>query len=194
VSNRALAAFPFFEFVFCAYLKFFKFPFKKLGEALHSYTAVSREGVVLMHIKEVSRLPPKIKAEMWRGMVAYDAAHGIDTNFKRFALIAKKEKVGKVIGVLEGFTIYSEVFVSDLWIAAQFRRQGYGRALLEDLERRFEGKGYWGIALCTSEFQAPRFYEKCGFELEFVRKDTEHPQLTKYYFSKPFKNSGEHTP
>lgn len=33
------------------------------------------------------------------------------------------------------------------------------------------GKEYNNINLTTYEFQAPKFYEKCGFEIEFIRKD-----------------------
>lgn len=29
-------------------------------------------------------------------------------------------------------------------------------------------------------------YEKCGFELEFVRKNKSNPKLTKYFFIKYF--------
>ncbi|MDR1254909.1 MAG: GNAT family N-acetyltransferase [Puniceicoccales bacterium] len=50
------------------------------------------------------------------------------------------------------------------------QKKGYGRKLLQELELQFEGKGFWNINLCTSEFQAPEFYKKCGFELEFIRK------------------------
>ncbi len=41
---------------------------------------------------------------------------------------------------------------------------------------------------CTNEFQAPCFYEKCGFELEFIRKNEDNPRLNKYYFIKHFRN------
>lgn len=40
--------------------------------------------------------------------------------------------------------------------------------------------------LSTYGFQAPEFYKKCGFTLEFIREDKKNPKLTKYFFVKFF--------
>ena len=42
------------------------------------------------------------------------------------------------------------------------------------------------INLVTNSFQAPGFYEKCGFKLEFIRKNEKNPKLTKYFYVKYF--------
>ena len=42
------------------------------------------------------------------------------------------------------------------------------------------------INLTTYDFQAPDFYKKCGYEVEFVRKNKEEPKLTKYFLVKYF--------
>ena len=44
-------------------------------------------------------------------------------------------------------------------------------------------KGYEKIALKTFGFQAPEFYKKLGYELEFVRKDSDS-KLSKYFYLK----------
>ena len=59
-----------------------------------------------------------------------------------------------------------------------------GRSLVERLESHFRGQGFNNISLVTSAFQAPGFYEKCGFNLEFVRVNEKEPKLTKYFFVK----------
>ena len=33
-------------------------------------------------------------------------------------------------------------------------------------------------------FQAPGFYERCSFELEFVRENKSDPRLSKYFYIK----------
>lgn len=52
------------------------------------------------------------------------------------------------------------------------------------VEEYYKGKEYNNINLTTYEFQAPKFYEKCGFEIEFIRKDRENPKLSKYFLVK----------
>lgn len=56
------------------------------------------------------------------------------------------------------------------------------------LKEQFEGKGFNNINLVTSAFNAPEFYKKCGFTVEFVRENKINPQLTKTFFIKYFKN------
>lgn len=45
-----------------------------------------------------------------------------------------------------------------------------GTLLINTLEKYYENCGFDNINLCISEFQAPIFYEKLGFKLEFIRK------------------------
>lgn len=56
--------------------------------------------------------------------------------------------------------------------------------LVKAVEEYFIGKEFKNINLTTYEFQAPKFYEKCGFEIEFVREDKENPKLLKYFLVK----------
>ena len=51
---------------------------------------------------------------------------------------------------------------------------------------KFKNKEFENINLTTYEFQATEFYKKCGFEIEFVRKNKENPKLNKYYLVKYF--------
>ena len=39
------------------------------------------------------------------------------------------------------------------------------------------------ITLTTFGFQAPEFYKKLGFQVEFIREDKD-PKLTKYFLAK----------
>ena len=49
------------------------------------------------------------------------------------------------------------------------------------MKKFFKDKGFNNINLVTNEFQAPKFYESCGFDLEFVRENKKNLKLTKYF-------------
>lgn len=132
-------------------------------------------------------LPEDVEEKMRQDLVAYESSHGVDVNYKKFALILRNES-DDVLGVLNAFTAFSEVYIDDMWVHSAHRGKGYGRKLLQKLEDHFEGKGFNNINLVTSAFSAPGFYEKCGFTVEFVRENKINPKLTKTFFIKYFKN------
>lgn len=138
-------------------------------------------------INFVDQIPEDFEKIMRKDLVEYEAYHGIDVNFKRFALVLTK-KTGEIFGALNAFTAFSEVYIDDMWIEKSQRRKGYGSKLIQALEDYFEGKGYNNINLVTSAFQAPEFYKKCGFTAEFIRENKINPKLTKIFFVKYFKN------
>lgn len=138
-------------------------------------------------IEFTNELSDEIEEKMRQDLVAYENNHGIDVNYKKFALTLRDES-DDVLGVLNGFTAFSEVYIDDMWVDTAHRGKGYGRKLIEELENHFEGKGFNNINLVTSAFNAPEFYKKCGFTVEFVRENKINPKLTKTFFIKYFKN------
>lgn len=138
-------------------------------------------------IKFVDHLPQDVEEKMERGFVEYESHHGIDVNYKKFAIVLR-EKNGNIIGALTAYTAFAEICVDDLWIDKSYRGQGYGRQLLEVLENQFKGKGFNNINLVTNAFQAPLFYKKCGFTVELIRENAKNPKLTKTFFVKYFED------
>lgn len=137
------------------------------------------------HVEYVEKISKSIQKKMQKDLIDYESSHGIDVNYHPFALILRN-KSKDVIGVLQAYTAFAEIYVDDLWVDQNYRSQGYGRSLLDELEKRFKGKGFNNINLVTSAFQAPKFYEKCGFSIEFVRENKKNPQLTKFFLIKYF--------
>ena len=110
--------------------------------------------------------------------------NGVVCNYKSFAFVAKEDN--KIIGIITGNSYYKEVHISDLIVLEQYRNKHIGSKLMETIENYYENKGFENINLTTYGFQAPEFYKKCGFEIEFVRKNKENPKLNKYYLVKYF--------
>lgn len=136
-------------------------------------------------IEVIARLPAELERTIEAQHAAYEAQHGVICNYSPFA-ITLSDETGGVIGALKGYTAYAEIYVDDLWVEQSHRRRGHGRALLGALEQHFRHDGYDNINLVTNGFQAVDFYKKCGFGIEFVRENRQHPKLSKTFFIKYF--------
>jgi ribosomal protein S18 acetylase RimI-like enzyme len=102
-------------------------------------------------------------------------------NYEDFCFVAEDD--GDIVGVIVGRAYYNEVHIGDLIVGKDYRRAGVGSKLVAAVEEAYKGKGYEKIALTTFGFQAPEFYKKLGYELEFIREDAD-PKLSKYFYLK----------
>ena len=116
-----------------------------------------------------------------REFTDYAVDCAVALNFEEFTFVAEDE--GNIAGIITGRAYYNEVHIGDLIIGKNYRRAGVGSRLVAAVEDAFKGKGYEKIALTTFGFQAPEFYKKLGYELEFVREDKD-PKLSKYFYLK----------
>ncbi|WP_115708823.1 GNAT family N-acetyltransferase [Legionella sainthelensi] len=138
----------------------------------------------------VDQLSESLEKHMADDLIAYERKHGIDVNYKRFSVVLANE-VNEVCGVINAFTVFAEIYIDDIWVDTNHRGKGYGRQLIEALEAHFKGQGFNNINLCTSAFQAPEFYRKCGFQEEFTRINKKNPELSKTFFVKFFEEEAE---
>ena len=90
----------------------------------------------------------------------YDKENGIEYNFKKFSFVAKEND--QAVGYLTGFSYYSEVTINNLVVRKEYRNKGIGTMLIRRKEEYFKNKGFDNINLVTNNFQALKFYEKCG--------------------------------
>ena len=111
----------------------------------------------------------------------YAADCDVALNFEEFCFMAEED--GKIAGIITGRAYYNEVHIGDLIVGEAYRRDGVGSKLVEAVQNAYKDKGYKKIALTTFGFQAPEFYKKLGYELEFVRKDNDF-KLCKYFYMK----------
>lgn len=108
--------------------------------------------------------------------------NGVICNYTPFTFVAKEDD--KIIGIITGHSYYKEVHIDDLIVLEECRGNKVGSKLVKTVEEYYEDKGFKNINLTTYAFQAPNFYEKCGFEIEFVREDKENTKLSKYFLVK----------
>ena len=115
----------------------------------------------------------------------YDAKNNISCNYKPFGFVAYENDV--FIGAVTGYTCFAEVYIDDLVVKEEHRGKEIGTKLIKEVENYYKDKNFNNMNLVTNGFQAPKFYEKCGFQLEFVRENKDNPKLNKYFFVKFFK-------
>ena len=155
-------------------------PIHGWGEFMADYT-----------LELVDTLPDEGEEKLSQGLIAYESSYGIDVNYEKLSLLIRSES-DEVIGVLNAYTAYSEIYIDDLWVDSVWRDQGIGTRLVHELERRFGNQGFNNINLVTSAFQAPDFYRKLGYLEEFTRENKQNPKLSKTFFVKFFRD-GEQT-
>lgn len=142
--------------------------------------------MIMIDIKIVYHNDPgdDIGAFIDRGFTCYAEKFGIDVDYEIFAFTA--EENGRIVGVVQGHSYYKEVHISELIVDEKYRGRDIGTKLIQTVEEHFSGKGLENINLTTYGFQAPEFYKKSGFEVEYIRKSKYEPDLDKYFMVKYF--------
>lgn len=135
-----------------------------------------------MNIKRIDEIDSRTGDFIHEEFVRYGEENGVVLNYDDFCFVAEDDD-GKIMGVITGRAYYNEVHIGDLIVGREYRKGGIGRRLVETVEDAFKGKGYVKITLTTFGFQAPGFYKKLGYEVEFVRDDND-PKLRKIFLAK----------
>ena len=114
----------------------------------------------------------------------YEAKNEVVCNYTPFCFTAMID--GELVGAIAGATCFSEVYIDELVVKEEHRGKNIGSQLMSAVENYYKDYGFNNMNTMTNEFQAAKFYEKCGFELEFVRKNKDNPKLNKYFYVKYF--------
>ena len=136
-------------------------------------------------VEKVDEISEEIEKKMRDDLISYEASHGIDVNYKRFSLVLKNELQG-IIGVLNAYTAFSEIYIDDMWVESSYRGNGYGKQLILALENSFKGKGFNNINLVTSAFQAPGFYKKMRLYRRIYARKQEKSKIKQNVFCEIF--------
>lgn len=89
---------------------------------------------------------------------------------KLFSIFIRNEQQEIVAG-LSGWTWAHACEIKSLWVASSLRGQGYGRKLLESAEQEALVRDCKVILIVSYSFQAPEFYQTCGYELVWQLND-----------------------
>ena len=134
-----------------------------------------------MNIRRIIEVDNKVEEFINEEFSQYAIQKEIILNYDEFCFVAMENDT--ILGVIKGRALYNEVHIVDLIVNHECRKSGIGSRLVAAVEDAYKGSGYAKITLTTYGFQAPDFYKKQGYELEFVREDKD-PGLSKYFFKK----------
>lgn len=88
---------------------------------------------------------------------------------KTFAIFIKNSS-GQIVGGAKGVSYYGCLYVDMLWVHKELRQLGYGTLLMQKSEQIGKERNCSFAAVNTMNWEALPFYEKLGYEVEFVRE------------------------
>lgn len=76
------------------------------------------------------------------------------------------EENGRIVAGLDScITTFKILYVSTVFVDEEYRGKGYGRRLMEEMERRARAMGVNTIRLDTFSWQGKEFYEALGYSV-----------------------------
>ena len=97
--------------------------------------------------------------------------------------ITVTDKEGRIVGGCFGDSFLAHMHVAVIWVDKKYQGRGLGRKLLESIQEEARDAGCTTVSLETLSFQAPKFYEKFGFQ-EFARLQFFPQGPERIFFSK----------
>jgi len=87
-----------------------------------------------------------------------------------FAFLLRDDR-REIVAGLSGWTWAHACEIRTLWVHPSLRGRGHGRALLASAEEEARARGCKVILIVSYSFQAPAFYQRCGYELAWRLND-----------------------
>lgn len=94
------------------------------------------------------------------------------------------EENGKIVaGLAACMTAFKILYVSTVFVEESYRRKGYGKLLMEEMEKRAKELGANTIRLDTFDWQGKKFYEALGYKAVGFYNNAEDG-YSEYFFLK----------
>lgn len=122
---------------------------------------------------------------IYNGLIEFNEPTLPNVKMKSFACYLRDEKE-EINGGLIAKIFFQNFYVSYFWVPESLRNRGYGKMLIHALEEEAIKRNITKILLDTYTFQAPEFYEKCGYKEVSRIKDYPKAGIDKIYFQKEF--------
>ena len=119
----------------------------------------------------ISKVPTQKEIQFLEDMIyEHNAAKTNREDGKLFSKLIY-DSGNNIIAGITGWTWASACEITLLWVKDDHRKNGYGRILLNAAEAEAKKENCKTILLRTYSFQAPQFYQKYGYKVEYETKD-----------------------
>ena len=105
------------------------------------------------------------------------------TEFGPAIRVLIKDKKDEIVGGVFGEPFGGWLYISVLWVKKTLRNNGFGTKLMDIIEDEAKKLGCTNVHLDTFSFEAPRFYERRGYEV-FALLDDYPKGHSKYFLKK----------
>jgi len=138
-----------------------------------------------MNIKVTDKVDQESYTKIVELLIEYNLSktqqHENEIN-KPIEIIARNNK-NDIIGGIYGRSMWGTLEIKTFVVRPESRHEGIGKKLIEEAEKEAKKRNCRYISLDTFSFQAPKFYEKCGFIK--IGTETDFPKgFEKYYYRK----------
>lgn len=104
---------------------------------------------------------------------------------KRQALGLKQvDAAGELVAALAGRTFGNWFYLESFWLAEAERGKGTGSSMLAEAEAIAQARGCRFVVLDTLDFQARPFYQRHGYQVEWIQQDYPFAGGAKYFMTK----------
>ena len=121
-----------------------------------------------------------------RGVGTYNKERAGDNQFQRLCFVIQ-ETEEEILGGVMAEVYWEWLYIDLLWVKEELRGQGYGRRLMETVEKKARELGAKNAYLDTFSFQAPEFYQKLGYQV-FGELPACPPGHERFYMKKELKD------
>ncbi|CAM3797608.1 GNAT family N-acetyltransferase [Mesobacillus zeae] len=102
---------------------------------------------------------------------------------KNISFILRNEDE-KILGGITGTIFWHSLHIDFFWVDESLRGKGYGKELLENIEKIAKDNYCKLIQLDTFSFQAPDFYKKNGYKVVGIVEGHPNQENQQYYLKK----------
>lgn len=117
-----------------------------------------------------------------------DKLHAFDENYITYKMNGSIqlgiEEDGRIVAGLDAcITAFKILYVSTVFVDENYRRKGYGKLLIKEMEKRAKEMGVNTIRLDTFSWQGKEFYEALNYEIVGSYENKED-SYAEYFFLK----------
>lgn len=109
-------------------------------------------------------LPKKDRDIMVKGLLSHHAGQGHPRKSSLYSISLKDENEN-VLGAVVVTFLWNGMEINSLWVDESVRGEGWGKKLMEEVEKEGRKRGCTIAYTNTFSWQAPEFYKNLGYKL-----------------------------